>query len=307
MSITRLWKAAVQLCLTAVVALALLASTVGTNPLVKPDDEYKQDFQTADCTFTSTGEAPYYILKPGYQLVFEGVKDGVEARWVHTVLDRTETVKVPEIGEVETRAVEMKEWEDGELVETVTEFYAICKETGDVYDFGNDEYVHDADGKMTHEGSWRAGQPDADGVAEPGILVPGKFHVGAKYFHQMAEGYSMERGENMEDGLTVTSAAGTFENCVKIFESNMLEDDHGVAYKVHAPGVGLVSEDSIELVKYGYNIDDVKVGALSEPTTEAVPTTAEAPAVPVTSGKKLVRKITDEQARRSRSKRFPAK
>lgn len=275
--------------LVVVSVLTLVASSVIGNPLVRPNEEYTQDYRVENCTFVSKGESTYFILKPGYQLVFEGIKEGMQARWVHTVLDRTETIEVPGIGEVEIRAVDEKEWADGEITETSTAFYAICKETGDLYDFGDDVYVHNADGTVTHEGSWRAGQPDADGLAKPGITMPGTFLVGARYFQQMADGYSVERAENLEDGLTITTPAGTFHNCVRVFESNVIEEDYGATYKTHAPGVGLLGEGPLELVAYGYHIEDIDIGPI-EVTEDA---------------KSVTRKISDEQAREIALKAVP--
>ena len=231
--------------------------------LVKPDAMYTRDYRLEACTFVSSGRTPYFVLEPGYQMIFEGPTDaGAKGRWIHWVLDKTETLRIPGIGSVEVRAVDEKEWGDGEVTETSTAYYAICKETGDVYDFGDEVWVHNADGTVTHEGSWRAGQPDEDGLAEPGIFMPGTFLVGARYFQQMADGYSTERAENVEDGLTITTPAGTFEHVIKVFESNTLEADHGATFKFHAPGVGLLGEGALELVAYGFNIEDVPEGPL---------------------------------------------
>ena len=273
-----------------VMALALpLTGEVAANPLVKPDDQYSKNFRIQDCTFTSVGENTYFILKPGYQLVFEGIKNGQEATWTHTVLDKTETIDVPGIGKVEVRAVDEKEWVAGEIAETSTAFYAICKETSDVYDFGDDVYVHNADGTVSQEGSWRAGQPDKDGLAKAGIFMPGTFLVGARYFQQQADGYSVERGENLREGLTVETPAGTFKDVIEVFESNTLEEDFGATIKLHAPGVGLLGEGPLKLTKYGYNIQDVTIGPLTPK--------------PVT----LKRNITDDQAKKIALEAVPGK
>ncbi len=119
--------------------------------------------------------------------------------------------------------------------------------------------------------------------------MPGTFLVGARYFQQMADGYSSERAENMEDGLTIETPAGTFENCVKVFESNTIEDDNGATYKIHAPGVGLTGEGPLELVAYGYNIEEFVEGPVSEDQHVAAPP----------------RKITDDQAREIALKAVP--
>ena len=255
------------------------AVTATANPLLRSDAEYTRNFLADHCAFASRGETTYFVLEPGYQLVFEGEDEGESVRVVQTVLDRTETLELPGVGPVEVRAVEDREWVDGEMAETSIAYLAICEQTGDVYEFGGDAYIHDADGGRKLESSWRAGRPDADGLAEPGIYVPGTFLVGARYFQEMAEGLAMERAENVEAGLTVTTRAGVYENCVKVFESSALEEAAAAGYKVHAPGVGVLRDGPLELVKLGYRIvkfdDAPAAGAQAEPT----------------------RKISDEQAR----------
>ncbi len=42
-----------------------------------PDKNYTLSFNLENCTFSSTGTNPYFILQPGYQLVFKGVEDNV--------------------------------------------------------------------------------------------------------------------------------------------------------------------------------------------------------------------------------------
>jgi|GEM_PF-5468021 len=140
----------------ALTGLAVLFSPASTlaapNPMVRPDAEYTSDFRVEDCTFISRGRTPFFILEPGYQLIFGGRKEDMDVRWIHTVLDKTETIQVPDIGGVEIRAVDEKEWADGEITETSIAYYAICKETGDVYDFGDDVWVHNADGSINPRG-----------------------------------------------------------------------------------------------------------------------------------------------------------
>ena len=183
------------------------ATAVVANPLIRSDEEYTRDFRSDYCNFVSTGETTYFILDPGFQLVLEGVDEGEKVRVVQTVLDRTETVEVPGVGQVEVRAVEDREWVDGEMAETSTTYFAICEQTGDVYEFGNDSYEHVDEGSRELKSSWRAGQPDADGVASAGIYVPGTFLVGARYFQEMADGVAMERAENIEETLMSNPAS----------------------------------------------------------------------------------------------------
>ena len=52
-------------------------------------------------SLATEGEAPFFVLKPGYQTTFEGTSDGKAGKLVITVLN--ETLKV---GGVDTRIVE---------------------------------------------------------------------------------------------------------------------------------------------------------------------------------------------------------
>ena len=53
------------------------------------DGKWTETFKLDDCNFTSTGSNTYFILKPGYQTVFEGVDEGVDTRLTTTVLNET--------------------------------------------------------------------------------------------------------------------------------------------------------------------------------------------------------------------------
>ncbi len=219
------------------------------------EPEFTSDFRLEDCEFKTKGENPYFILKPGYQLVLEGEEEGETLRVEITVLDETETIDVPEIGEVKTRVVQEVETTDGELTEISRNFYAICDRTNDVYYFGEEVDIYNEDGTITHEGAWRAGEPDENGVAEPGIIMPGTFLLGSRYYQELAEGIALDRAEHTAMGLEVTVPAGTFTDCVQVTESTPLEPDAG-SEKIYCPGVGLTVDDVLELVEYGFVDDD---------------------------------------------------
>ena len=142
--------------------------------------EFKRDFRLEDCRFKAQGENTFFILKPGYQLVFEGEEDGETVSLEVTVLNETETINLPDLGEIRTRVVEEVEKANGELVEVSRNYFAICAQTNDVYYFGEEVDIYNDDGTISHDGAWRAGEPDEDGVAEPGIIMPGTFILGSR-------------------------------------------------------------------------------------------------------------------------------
>lgn len=78
--------------------------------------------------------------------------------------------------------------------------------------------------------------------------MPGTFLLGARYFQEVAPGVAMDRAEHMEMGLTVDTAAGTFQDCVFIVETTPL-DPAAKSEKIYCPGVGLVSDAPVQLIK----------------------------------------------------------
>lgn len=185
----------------------------------------------------ATGRNPFFILEPGYQLVLEGGKD----RLTISVLDQTRVVDG-----VETRIVEERETEDGELVEVSRNFFAISKRTNNVYYFGEevDEYK---DGKVvSHGGAWLAG---VDG-AKFGLLMPGQPLLGARYQQEVAPGKAMDRAEVVGLDEVVKTQAGEFKGCLKTEETNPLKPNEKES-KLYAPGVGLVREESLTLLRHG--------------------------------------------------------
>jgi hypothetical protein len=242
----------ISLCLVLITAVFALPSRGAHAQDEEP--EFTAEFRAEDCDFRARGENPYFILKPGYQLVLEGEEEGETLRVEITVLDETETIKVPEIGEVRTRVVEEVETTDGELTEISRNFYAICDPTNDVYYFGEDVDIYNEDGTITHEGAWRAGEPDDDGVAEPGIIMPGTFLLGSRYYQELAEGIALDRAEHTDMGLEITVPAGSFTDCVHVIETTPLEPGEE-SEKIYCPEIGLVQDGAIGLVEYGF-VDD---------------------------------------------------
>lgn len=245
-------------------AIFVAASLSGdTAEALESESKFTKEFRMEDCTFKSEGQNSYFILKPEYQLVLEGIEDGELVRFTLSVLSETKTISLPDIGEVTARVVEEREWADGKPIEFAKSYFAICEETGDVYDFGDSVDIFNEDGTVGHDGTWLVGKPDAEGIAMPGIFMPGTFLLGSKYFQQLADGLSMERVENVEMGMKMVTKAGTFEGCVKVIETNSIEDTLATTTKIHCPGIGLVAEDDLMLIKYGYNIVD-EDGKISE-------------------------------------------
>ena len=197
-------------------------------------------FDLENCDFVSSGENSYFVLEPGYQVILGGQEDGKELQLVMTVLNETKVVDG-----IETRVVEEKETEGGNLVEVSRNYFAICKPTNNVIYFGEEVDMYE-DGKIvSHEGAWLAGENGS----KAGMIMPGKVEVGLKYYQEIAPGVAEDRAEIVSVNDTLYAPAGTFNQVLKTEESNPLKPGEK-EFKFYAPGIGLIQDEAIKLVKY---------------------------------------------------------
>jgi len=216
---------------TAVILCALAAATIAVGAVATQDKEgpvYTDSFLVDEKDLASTGRNPYFILEPGYQLYFES-EDMKETLTV-TVLEETK-----KIGNIETRIVEEREVEDGKVKELSRNYFAICKRTNSVYYFGEDA-----------GGAWLHGEKGA----RFGLMMPGTPLVGGRYYQEVAPGAAMDRSEILSVTETFKTPAGKFENVLKTLETTPLEPKER-AFKHYAPGVGLIQDGNLKLVKFG--------------------------------------------------------
>ena len=220
-------------------AIAICAF-IGASTFAADPPNLTDTFAVGKGDFSSKGKSDYFVLTPGFVSVFEGKEDGKKTVLTITVTDRTKTVDG-----VETRVVEERETQDGEVVEISLNYFAISKTTGDVYYFGEDSDTYKGGKVANHEGSWLAGVAGA----RFGLAMPAKPKVGAAYYQELAPKVAMDRAEIVSITDTVKTPAGEFKNCVKTKETTPLEK--GTEYKYYAPGTGLVQDGSLRLVKSG--------------------------------------------------------
>jgi hypothetical protein len=199
---------------------------------------WQDSFAISSCNLQTTGRNEYFILEPGYQLVLEGGGERVQI----TVLDDTKNV-----AGVTTRVVEEREWKGDRLAEVSRNYFAICEQTKDVFYFG-EEVDNYKDGKVAnHNGSWLAG---VNGN-RPGLIMPGTPKPKMKYYQEIAPGVAMDRAEIVSIDETCITPAGTFKRCLKVMEGSAIEF-WAKDYKYHAPGIGLVRDEDLQLVRYGF-------------------------------------------------------
>lgn len=206
------------------------------------ENEYTETFRTEECTFSSTGRNPFFILEPNYQLVLAGGEGGEAAQVTITVLNET-----GEVNGTETRVVEERETIGGELVEISRNFFAICEETNSVFYFGEEVDDYEDGNIISHGGAWLAGE-DAN---RAGIIMPGTILMGARYYQEIAPNVAVDRAEIVGMGEVVQTPAGEFSDTLITRETNRLEPDVA-ELKYYAAGIGLIQEEDLMLQQYGF-------------------------------------------------------
>lgn len=212
---------------SAVAGMILLAAVAGAvEREADPLAGWTTSFLEEKADLTSTGRNPYFILDPGYFSVLEKGEEQLTITVLH------ETKKVDG---VECRVVEEKETEGGKVKEKSRNYFAISKRTNSVFYFGEDV-----------GGAWLSGEKGA----KFGLMMPGTLLLKAKYYQEIAPGVAMDRAEILSMTETVITPAGTFKHCLKIKETTPLDANEN-EHKFYAPGIGLVQEGELKLVKYG--------------------------------------------------------
>jgi hypothetical protein len=222
--------------------LLFAAIFVAISAFANAADDYgwQDSFPIESYTMTPTGENRYWGLEPGRFVVLGSLEPDGSEFVIISVLDETEMVDG-----VETRVIEEREFENGELVEVSRNFFAMAEETGDVFYFGEDVADY-KDGEVSgHSGEWRAGKDDA----RPGLYMPANPVVGMKYYMETAPGIAMDRAEIFDTDATVETPSGTFRNVLVITESSPLEPDDE-SYKRYAPKTGMIYDDGLEVYKH---------------------------------------------------------
>jgi hypothetical protein len=199
---------------------------------------WQKEFGISERTLVTTGRNLYFVLEPGFQLVYESKNDKLKI----TVLDETR-----EVNGILTRVVEEREWKNGELREVSRNFFAICETTKDVFYFGEEVDMY-KNGKVdNHKGAWLAGKKGA----KAGLMMPAKPIVGMRYYQEIAPGEAMDRAEIIKFDEILETPAKTFTECLLTKEDtplNIFERE----FKTYAPGVGLIQDEKLLLTEFGF-------------------------------------------------------
>ena len=195
---------------------------------------FRSNFSIDVRRLSDQGENPYFILKPGSRLTYQGGGESL----VITVLNETKL-----IDGARTRVVEERETKRGQLAEVSRNYFAIDPTTKDVYYFGEEVDLY-KDGKVVaHEGAWQSGK---DG-ANFGLMMPGRPRIGDRFYQEQAPKVAMDRCEILSLTQTLKTPAGEFRNVLLVQESSPLE--RGTQKKWYAADVGLLKDGDLELVR----------------------------------------------------------
>ncbi len=192
--------------------------------------------------FVAKIDNPYFPLKPGTTLVYEGqTARGFE----HSEFFVTHNTKVI----LGVTCIEVRDTVkvDGQLIEDTLDWFAQDKQ-GNVWYFGENAKQIQGGLIVGLEGSWTGG---VDG-AKPGLIM--KAHPLSGDFYRQE--FSLDTAEDVAEVLSLTESVsvpyGSFHNCLKTKETSPLEPDV-VDNKFYCAGVGNVltkdlSGEKLELV-----------------------------------------------------------
>jgi hypothetical protein len=186
-------------------------------------------------TYSARVTNPLFPVSVVRHMVYEGKERGdsgetVTVRAVNQTLDRKRRIAGAPVA-----TVDVKEYENGEIVEHTRDYYSQHR-NGSVWYFG--EHVDNyKDGKVVHhEGQWIAGK----GNARAGLFMPANPKVGQRFDQERAPGVAEDRSTVVQEGVRVKTRAGKFRGCIKTRDFGPL--DKSTEFKFYCPRVGLVRE-----------------------------------------------------------------
>jgi hypothetical protein len=190
---------------------------------------YRPPINPAD--FVGAVDHPYFPLTPGTTAVYESQGGGAIEHIEVTVTHETTTILgVPCVVVRDTVSL------DGSVVEDTRDFFAQDR-LGNVWYFGEVSVEYRGGDPVSLEGSWRAGEEDA----QPGIIMQANPAVGGTYRQEYAIGEAEDIGKVFALGVSVTVPYGSYEGCLVTEDTTPMDPD-ALERKYYAPGIGLVRE-----------------------------------------------------------------
>ncbi len=198
--------------------------------------------------FQALVDNPLFPLSSLGTQVYEG--EEVDPDTGETIKTRVEATLLPEtdtVAGIEVTVVDVKDFEDGELVESTLDYYAQHKD-GSVWYLGERVDEYEGGEIVGHKGQWLTGEGDN----QAGVFMPADPQVGDEFEQERAPGVAEDRSKIVAVDQTVTTPAGTFSGCIRTEDFAPLDDI--TEFKYYCPHVGLVREELqdgfIDLISY---------------------------------------------------------
>jgi hypothetical protein len=177
----------------------------------------------------------WFPLPRGSTYVYDGQKDGKQARDVMTVTRKTKT-----IAGIRAAVVADRLFLNGSLAERTTDWYAQDRR-GTVWYLGEATAELNANGKVTStEGSFLNGRDGAKG----GIFMPAHPVVGQTGQQESFKGQAEDRFRILSLATSITTPAVSSQNAMLTEETTPLEPGV-VDHKYYVQGIGTVKEQQV--------------------------------------------------------------
>jgi len=213
---------------TALAAGVMVSGASGKSPRPGPDPT---DFGTHSNRVTN----PWFPLARGSVWVYDGQKDGKQARDVQKVTKKTKLITG-----IRAVAVSDRLYLNGKLAERTTDWYAQDRK-GTVWYLGEATAELNAQGKVTStEGSFLNGRDGANG----GIFMPAHPKVGQSFKQEDFKGEAEDRFRILSLATSVTVPAVSSQDAMLTKETTPLEPGN-VDHKYYVLGIGTVREQQV--------------------------------------------------------------
>jgi hypothetical protein len=178
---------------------------------------------------------PWFPLARGSVYVYDGQKDGKQARDVMTVTRKTKM-----IAGIRALPVADRLFLNGSLAERTTDWYAQDKR-GTVWYLGEKTAELNAQGKVTStEGSFLNGRDGAKG----GIFMPAHPAIGQTGQQESFKGQAEDRFRILSLATSISTPAASSQNAMLTEETTPLEPGV-VDHKYYVQGIGTVKEQQV--------------------------------------------------------------
>jgi hypothetical protein len=198
--------------------------------------------------FVRTIDNPWFPLKPGTVLTYEGEDEGTRARDVLRVTHRTEVIQG-----IRATVILDRVFEKGRVVERTHDYYAQDRK-GNVWYLGEDTATLRPNGTIeSREGSFRAGRDGALG----GIFMPAHPKRGDRGWQEYFVGHAQDRFRILNRRTRVHTPAVHSRHAMLVRETTPLEPGV-VDHKIYVRGIGTVSERTVRGGNERYQLVSVR-------------------------------------------------